>query len=161
MAVPVPDGDGCQPGLHHDPVRPGTVQFGQRALVGGAVLQGETVPEGSEALLLVTGEDAVGHRLGDALPEAFLESAFDVLAGGVGALGDGRWPMAERHCRRAASLKVWSVVAWATRETISWPPGYGGHGTDCALQLENLRPVASFGRCPRGNYPSIMAVLFS
>ena len=91
MSVPVLDGDGCQcqPGLHHDPVRPGTVQFGQRALVGGAVLQGETVPEGSEALLLVTGDDAVGHGLGHALPEALLEGAVDVLAGGVGAVGDG------------------------------------------------------------------------
>ena len=89
VVVPVLHGDGCQPGLHHDPVRPGTVQFGQRALVGGAVLQGETVPEGSEALLLVTGEDAVAHRLCHALPEALLEGAVDVLAGGAGAVGDG------------------------------------------------------------------------
>ena len=41
VAAPVLHGDGCQPGLHHDPVRPGTVQFGQRALVRGAVLRGE------------------------------------------------------------------------------------------------------------------------
>ena len=38
VSVPVLHGDGCQPGLHHDPVRPGLVQFGQRALAGGAVL---------------------------------------------------------------------------------------------------------------------------
>ncbi len=40
-------------------------------------------------LLLVTGEDAVAHRVGDSLPEALLEGAVDVFPGGAGALGDG------------------------------------------------------------------------
>ena len=43
----------------------------------------------AEALLLVTGDDAVGHGRGDSLPEPLLEGAVDVLAGGAGALGDG------------------------------------------------------------------------
>ena len=41
-------------------VRPGLIQFGQRALVRGAVPEGEAVPEGSESLLLVTGRE-VGY----------------------------------------------------------------------------------------------------
>ena len=69
--------------------RSAPVQFGQGALVRGAVLQGEAVPEGAEALLLVTCEDAVAHRVSDALPEPLLKGAVDVLAGGAGALGDG------------------------------------------------------------------------
>ena len=89
MAVPVLHGDGCQPGLHHDPVRPGTVQFGQRALVRCAALQGEAVPEGPEAFLLVAGDDAVGHRAGYAPLPSFLDGACDVFVSGVAALGDG------------------------------------------------------------------------
>ena len=33
--------------------------------------------------------DAVAHRLGYSLPEALLQGAVNVLAGGAGALGDG------------------------------------------------------------------------
>ena len=33
-----------------------------------------------------------------------------------------RWAMADRDCRRTASLKEWSVAAWATRDTISCQP---------------------------------------
>ena len=43
----------------------------------------------------LAGEDAVAHRLGDALPEALLQGAVDVLAGGAGALGDGTQDLPE------------------------------------------------------------------
>ena len=76
-------------------VRPGLVQFGQRALVRGAVPEGEAVPEGAEALLLVTGEGTVGHGLGHALPEPLLQGAVNVLAGGAGAVGNGRQGLSE------------------------------------------------------------------
>ena len=112
MAVPVLHGDGCQPGLHHDPVRPGTVQFGQRALVGGAVLQGEAVPEGSEALLFVTGVDAVAHRLGDSLPEALLE--------GAGAVGDGPEGLPEGGLVECVGTLAVSAASW----TISCQPDW-------------------------------------
>ena len=46
-------------------------------------------PEGAESFFLLSGEDAVAHRLGDALPEPLLQGAVDVLVGGAGALGDG------------------------------------------------------------------------
>ena len=89
------DGYGCQPGLHHYPVHPGPVQFGQRALVCGPVLQGEAVPEGAEALLLVTGDDAIAHGGGYALFPPFLEGVFNIFVGGAGALGDGRQGLPE------------------------------------------------------------------
>ena len=47
------------------------------------------VPEGAESFVLVAGDDAVAHRVGDGLYEPLLKGAVDVLAGGAGALGDG------------------------------------------------------------------------
>ena len=47
-------------------------------------------PEGPEPFLLFAGYDAVAHGVGDALLSALLEGAFNVFAGGVGTLGDGR-----------------------------------------------------------------------
>ena len=95
VSVPVLDGDGCQPSLHHAPVRPGPVQFGQRVGIRGAILQGEAVPEGAKVLLLVAGDGAVAHRLGDALPEPLLKGVFNIFVGGAGALGDGRQGLPE------------------------------------------------------------------
>ena len=51
--------------------------------------------ETAEAFLLVTGDDAVAHRLGDSLSEAFLQGAFNVFVGGVGAVGDSRGGLPE------------------------------------------------------------------
>ena len=56
---------------------------------GGAVLQGEVVLEGAQAFFLLPGDDAVAHRMGDALPEALLQGLFDILAGGMEAVDDG------------------------------------------------------------------------
>ena len=53
------------------------------------VALGQAVPESPESFLLLAGEDAVAHCLGDFLPEALLQGAVDVLAGGSGALGAG------------------------------------------------------------------------
>ena len=41
------------------------------------------------ALLLVPGDDAVGHRAGDALLPPVLEGAFNIFVGGARALGNG------------------------------------------------------------------------
>ena len=67
-------------------VRPGLVKFGQRTLVRSSALQGEPVPEGAETLLLVPGDDAVGHGLGYALLPPLLHGTFNIFAGGVGAV---------------------------------------------------------------------------
>ena len=95
---PEPDGV-SEPGLQHDLVRSSPVQFGQQALVRGAALQGKAVPEGAEAFFLVTSEDAVAHRVGDALPEPLLKGAFNIFVGGAGAVGDGLEGLPERRPR--------------------------------------------------------------
>ena len=90
MLVPVMDGNGGQPGFHHDAVGRRPVEGCQGLGIRGAVTKGEAVPEGPDPFLLLAGEDAVAHCLGDSLPESLLQGAVDVLVGGSGALGDGR-----------------------------------------------------------------------
>ena len=89
MLVPVMDGNGGQPGFHHDAVGRRPVEGCQGLGIRGAVTKGEAVPEGPESFLLLAGEDAVAHCLGDSLPEALLQGPFDALLVGAGALGDG------------------------------------------------------------------------
>ena len=83
------DGNCGQPGFHHDAVELCLVEGGHGLGIPGAVPQGETVTEGPEPFLLLAGEEAVAHCLGDSLPEALLQGTFDVLVGCVGTLGDG------------------------------------------------------------------------
>ena len=55
---------------------------------------------------ILSADDAVGHRAGDALFPAILEGASMSLS-----VARERWAMAWRDCLNVSSLKVWFVAA--------------------------------------------------
>ena len=60
-------------GLPLEAARYGLVEGAQGLGVGGVVLEGEPVPEGTEGLLLLLGDDPVSLADRDALREALLD----------------------------------------------------------------------------------------
>ena len=76
-------------GLALEPARYGLGHGVEGFGVGGVVLEGELVPEGSERLLLLLGDDAVSLAEGHALGEAMLDGLGDagVVVVGVGCDG--------------------------------------------------------------------------
>ena len=89
VLVVLPDGGGGQPGLNGQMVLGCLVEGLEGFPVGGVVLQGKAVPEGTEVFLFVAGDQPVLGDAGQFLAEALLQCGFDVGVRGVIEPGDG------------------------------------------------------------------------